>query len=206
MFEWLKAIGHSWYSFINWGFFLLPVPALTHSCATQWCQGNYTSRAGTEICLYIQISVCIYLPKVAVMLCFPFWPLMNLTMGLWSRFWICFAQYQTKDQTNLLRRDVVLFLMVKQAKGCSLLSPHVLWRTEVSQPQDKVILLQQNYEWAGWWQMVKRCCYYFWVLQLWWAGCPRIRWGFCRHDIYPLNETVQASETAQEPVCEWMSQ
>lgn len=78
------------------------------------------------------------------MLCFPFWPLMNLTMGLWSRFWTCFAQYQTKDQTNLLRRDVVLFLMVKQAKGCSLLSPHVLWRTEVSQPQDKVILLRQN--------------------------------------------------------------
>lgn len=40
---------------------------------------------------------------------------------------------------------MVLFLMVKQAKGCSLLSPHMfLWRTEVSQPQDKVILLWQN--------------------------------------------------------------
>lgn len=39
---------------------------------------------------------------------------------------------------------MVLFLMVKLAKGCSLLSPHSLWRTEVTQPQDKVILLWQN--------------------------------------------------------------
>lgn len=41
-----------------------------------------------------------------------------------------------------------------------------------------------NYEWAGWRQMVKRCCCYFWVLQLWWAAAVGSA-GFCRHDIHP---------------------
>lgn len=149
------------------------------------------------------------------MLCFPFWLLLNLTVGLWSRFWICFAQYQIKDQTNLLIRGIVLFLMVKKAKECSLLSPHTLCRTEVRQSEDKVVLL---------WQNALFHLFYLIMNELdddrWLKGAVTIS-GCCSCDeqdaqgsgggsvdmtYTPQRDTVQASGTAQEPVCAGMSQ
>lgn len=98
-------------------------------------------------------------------------------------------------QRKLLGKDMILFLMVKQI-GCSLLFLHILWRTEVREPQDKAIVLLQNalfhllyIKLAVRWQMVKRCCYRFCTLQLWMAGLAMFSWGFSWHDIHSPKKT-----------------